>query len=179
MPNKRLTKKENQPSIKTLLPNRTESAECINVDQEGANSERNINNTNNSSTVRSCTDTDYALPAPTVGQTLNDIELAGFKEVTSVKKRKRKNRSSGSPQNQPSKKVNTTKVISMDSQRLSPNQPTLPTALGTNSEVFLSPELLELERCINQTMIVNTANGIKTALKPIQESIDNIQKSRI
>ena len=26
-------------------------------------------------------------------------------------------------------------------------------------------------------MIVNIANGIKTALKPIQESIDNIQKS--
>ena len=39
------------------------------------------------------------------------------------------------------------------------------------------PELLELDRCINQTMIVNISNGIKTALKYIQESIDNIQNS--
>ena len=52
-----------------------------------------------------------------------------------------------------------------------------PTALEINLEVSLSPKLLELERRINQTMIVNIANGIKTALKPIQESIDNIQKS--
>ena len=49
--------------------------------------------------------------------------------------------------------------------------------LKINPEVTLSPELLELERRINQTMIVNIANGIKTALKPLQESIDNIQKS--
>ena len=58
-----------------------------------------------------------------------------------------------------------------------PASPPPQTALETNSEVSLSPELLELERHINQTMIVNIANGIKTALKPIQESIDNIQKS--
>ena len=55
--------------------------------------------------------------------------------------------------------------------------PPPPTVLEINSEVTLSPKLLELERRINQTMIVNIANGIKTALKPIQESIDNIQKS--
>ena len=42
-----------------------------------------------------------------------------------------------------------------------------------NTEVILSPGLLELER----RMIVNIADGIKTALKPIQDSIDNIQKS--
>ena len=53
-----------------------------------------------------------------------------------------------------------------------PHQPS-PPALETNTEVILSPELLELERC----MIVNIADGIKTALKPIQESIDNIKKS--
>ena len=122
MPNRKLTKEENQPSITTLLPNRTESVECINVDQEGVNSEINVNNINNSSTVRSCTDTDYASPAPTADQTLNDTELTGFKEVKSVKKRKRKSRSSGSPQNQPSKKVNITEVINMDGQGLPPNQ---------------------------------------------------------
>ena len=126
MPNRKLTKEENQPSIKTLLPNRTESVECINVDQEGANSEININNINNSSTVRSCTDTDYASPVPTADQTLNDTELTGFKEVKSVKKRKRKSRSSGSPQNQPSKKVNITEVINIDGQGLPPNQPPPP-----------------------------------------------------
>ena len=97
MPNRKLTKEENQPSIKTLLRNRTKSVECINVDQEGANSEIDINNINNSSTVRSCTDTDYASPAPTTDQTLNDTELTGFKEAKTMKKRKRKSRSSGSP----------------------------------------------------------------------------------
>ena len=106
-----------------MLPNRTESVECINVDQEGANSEINVNNINNSSTVRSCTDTDYASPAPTADQTLNDTELTGFKEVKLVKKRKRKSRSSGSPQNQPSKKVNITEVINMDGQGLPINSP--------------------------------------------------------
>ena len=65
----------------------------------------------------------------------------------------------------------------MDGQGPSPNHPIPPNTLETNSEVSLSPELLELERSINQTMIANIANGIKTALKPIQESIDNIQKS--
>ena len=46
-----------------------------------------------------------------------------------------------------------------------------------NAAVSLSLELLELERCLNQTMIVNITSGIKEALKPIQESIDNIRKS--
>ena len=177
MPNRKLTKEENQPSIKTLLPNRTEGVECINVDQEGVNSTIDVNNINSSSTVKLCTDNDYASPAPTADQTLNDTELTGFKEVKSVKKRKRKSRSSGSPQNQPTKKVNISEVNNMDGQGPSPNHPIPPNTLETNSEVSLSPKLLELERHINQTMIANIANGIKTALKPIQESIDNIQKS--
>ena len=122
MPNRKLTKEKNQPSIKTLLPNRTESVECINVDQESANTEIDVNNDNNSSTVRSCTDTDYAAPAPTADQTLNDTELTSFKEVKSVKKRKRKSSSSGSPQNQPSKKVNITEVINMDVNNHPPPQ---------------------------------------------------------
>ena len=145
MPNRKLTKEENQPSIKTLLLNRTESVECINVDQEGVNSEINVNNISNSSTERSCTDSGYVSPTPTADPTLNDTELTDFKEVKSVKKRKRKNRSSGSPQNQPSKKVNTTETINMDIQGLPPNQPIPPTVQETNSEVSLSPKLLELE----------------------------------
>ena len=177
MPNKKLTKEENQPSIKTLLLNRTEGVECINVDQESANSTIDVNNINSSSAKKLCTDKDYGSPAPTADQTLNDTELTGLKEVKLVKKRKRKNRSSGSPQNQPTKKVNISEVKNMDGQGPSPNHPIPPNTLETNSEVSLSPELLELERRINQTMIANIANGIKTALKPIQESIDNIQKS--
>ena len=177
MPNRKLTKEENQPSIKTLLPNRTEGVECINVDQESANSTIDINNINSSSTQKLCTDKDYWSPAPTADQTLNDTELTGFKEVKLVKKRKRKSRSSGSPQNQPTKKVNISEVNNMDGQGPSPNHPIPPNTLETNSEVSLSPKLLELERRINQTMIANITNGIKTALKPIQESIDNIQKS--
>ena len=59
----------------------------------------------------------------------------------------------------------------------SPINPTTTAILEPNPGVTLSPELQELERRINQTMIVNIANGIKKALKPIQESIDNIQRS--
>ena len=120
MPNRKLTKEENQPLIKILLLNRTESVECINVDQEGVNTEIDVNNTNNSSTVRSCTDTDYASPVSTADQTLNDTELTFFKEVKLVKKRKRKSRSSGIPQSQPSEKVNITEVNNMDGQGLPP-----------------------------------------------------------
>ena len=60
--------------------------------------------------------------------------------------------------------------------------PTSPTSdsqapLNPIPEVILSPELLELERRLNKTMTENIANEIKTALKPLQESIANIQKS--
>ena len=173
MPNRKLTKEENQPSIKTLLPNHTEGVECINVDQESANSTID----DSSSTQKLCTNKDYGSPAPTADHILNDTELIGFNEVKSVKKRKRKSQPSRSPQNQPTKKVNISEVSNMDGQGPSPSHPIPPNTSETNSEVSLSPELLELERRINQTMIVNIANGIKTALKPIQESIDNIQKS--
>ena len=49
--------------------------------------------------------------------------------------------------------------------------------LNPISEITLSPELLELERRLNKTMVENIANGIKAALKPLQQSIDNVQKS--
>ena len=77
--------------ITTLLPIRTEGVECINVDQESVNSTIDVNNINNSSAQKLCTDQDYGSPAPTADQTLNDTELAGRKEVKLVKKRKRKN----------------------------------------------------------------------------------------
>ena len=51
------------------------------------------------------------------------------------------------------------------------------TPLNPIPEITLSPELLELERRLNKTMIENIANGIKAALEPLQESIENVQKS--
>ena len=45
MPSRKLTKEENQPSIKTLLPNRTDNTECINVDWEGTNISADEDNT--------------------------------------------------------------------------------------------------------------------------------------
>ena len=51
------------------------------------------------------------------------------------------------------------------------------TPLNPVPEITLSPELLELERRLNKTMIENIANGIKAELKPLQESIEKVQKS--
>ena len=172
MPNKKLTKEENQPSIKSLLPSCTETVECINVEQEGANIKVDINNSIVIGALKTNTVADLTSPQSPVDQTLNAPDLLDFREVKSTKKRKRKNRSSGSPQNQLSKKVNTIKTDKMSGQNTPPHQPR-PHALEMNTEVILSPELLELER----RMIVNIADGIKTALKPIQDSIDKIQKS--
>ena len=90
MPNKKLTKEENQPLIKSLLPSCTESVECTNVDQAGANIEIDANNSINTSTLKSCTDTDYASPISSADRTLNNCDLTGFKEIKSAKKRKRK-----------------------------------------------------------------------------------------
>ena len=74
--------------------------------------------------------------------------------------------------------VNLTTVIKdrQTSPSPSPGKPITPAPPEPIPEVILSTELLELERRINQTMIANIASGIKTALKPIQESIDDIQK---
>ena len=117
-------KEENQPSIKTLLPNHTESVECISVDQEGVNSEINVNKINNSSTVRSCTDTDYASSAPTADQTLNDTELTGFKEVKLVKKRKRKSRSSEAHKTNHQRRLTLQKLLTWMAKDSLPINPT-------------------------------------------------------
>ena len=90
MPNKKLVKEENQPSIKSLLPNCTENVECINVDQDCADIESNDNTSSINNTVRSCTNTDYSSPVPSTDQRLNNPEFKDIKEVKSAKKRKRK-----------------------------------------------------------------------------------------
>ena len=167
MPNKKLSKEENQPPITTLLPNCTKKG---NIDRTlpdiSANSANNLGINVSSKTA------DLTIDAQ---PELNDKE---FIEVESFKKRKRRNRSSGSPINKPSKKI----IMENPAQANNGVLPTSPTSdsrapLNPIPEVILSPELLELERRLNKTMIENIAKEIKTVLKPLQESIENVQKS--
>ena len=58
-----------------------------------------------------------------------------------------------------------------------PQVPQDPPKTDEVSKVVLSPELLELEKRLNQTMIQNIANGIEAALKPIKDSIGKIMTS--
>ena len=94
MPNKKLSKEENQPPIMTLLPNCTKKG---NIDRTlpdiSANSANNLGINVSSKTADLTID---------VQPELNDKE---FIEVESFKKRKRRNHSSGSPINKPSKKI--------------------------------------------------------------------------
>ena len=167
MPNKKLSKEENQPPITTLLPNCTKKG---NIGQTlpdiSANSANNLGINVFSKTADLIID---AQPK------LND---KAFIEVESFKKRKRRNRSSGSPINKPSKKIIMENPVKANNDVLL-TSPTSDSQAPLNPipEVILSPELLELERRLNKTMTENIANEIKTALKPLQESIENVQKS--
>ena len=58
-----------------------------------------------------------------------------------------------------------------------PQVPKDPSKMKEASTVMLSPELLELEKRLNQTMVENIAKGIEAALKPIKDSIDKIMTS--
>ena len=46
-----------------------------------------------------------------------------------------------------------------------------------NNEVEVSPELKELEKRLNTSMLININKSIAEALKPIKDSIDKIVKS--
>ena len=46
-----------------------------------------------------------------------------------------------------------------------------------NNKVELSPELKELEKRLNTSMLININKSIAEALKPIKDSIDKIVKS--
>ena len=167
MPNKKLSKEENQPPITTLLPNGTKKG---NTDRTlpdiSANSANNLGTNVSSKTA------DLTIGAQ---PELNDKE---FIEVESFKKRKRRNHSSGSPINTPSKKIIMENPVKVNNDVLPTPPPSNSQApLNPIQEVILSPELLELERRLNKTMTENIANEIKTALKPLQESIENVQRS--
>ena len=161
MPNRKLAKEENQPTITELLPNCTNK---VNIDRASSSVSAKSVKTNNLCVKVSLTTVE-----------LHDKE---FIEVESSKKRKRRNRLSGSPKTNPNKKVNMEDpTTSSNNEQNTPTPPESQTPLVSIPEVTLSPELLELERRLNKNMITNIASGIKTALKPLQESIKNIEKS--
>ena len=56
------------------------------------------------------------------------------------------------------------------------NEETMPLDKG-NSEVDLSPELKELEKRLNTSMLINIKKSIDDALKPIKDSIEKIVSS--
>ena len=68
-------------------------------------------------------------------------------------------------------------IAANNKEHITPTPPESETPLVSIPEVTLSPELLELERRLNKNMIINIASWIKSALKPLQESIKNIEKS--
>ena len=57
-----------------------------------------------------------------------------------------------------------------------PREEEMPLDKG-NSEVELSPELKELEKRLNTSMLININKCIAEALKPIKDSIDKIVNS--
>ena len=167
MPNRKLTKEENQPPISTLLPNCTK-----NNDTNRTLPQVSTKSATNTSANVSLESADLKISAQT------ETSEQQFIEVKSNNKRKRRNRSSGSPKKKPSKKpiMENPAIINKDVRPLSPKPDTEP-PLTPIPEITLSPELLELERRLNKTMVENIANGIKAALKPLQQSIDKVQKS--
>ena len=139
MPNKKLTKEENQPPITTLLPNYTKNSN-INRTLPQVSAKSAINSGANVS-LKSA---DLTIAAQT------EPREKEFVEVKSNKKRKRRNRSSGSPKKNPSKKpiMENPVTINGDVHPPSPRSDTEP-PLNPISEITLSPELLELERRLN------------------------------
>ena len=90
------------------------------------------------------------------------------------KKRKRSKRSSEQSDNKPIKrsmKKTPEKMLTDNS-----NEETMPLDKG-NSEVDLSPELKELEKRLNTSMLINIKKSIDDALKPIKDSIEKIVSS--
>ena len=107
MPFKKLSKEENQPTIKEVLPYCTK--------------EVNINQTSSIESAKSIkTDNLGAKVSPTTAE-LHDWEIV---EVETRKKRKRRNRSSGSPKTNPNKKVNMEDPIAANNkEHITPTPP--------------------------------------------------------
>ena len=94
MPNKKLTKEENQPPITTLLPNCTKNN----------NIDRTLPQVSAKSAINSGANVSLKTADLTIGMQTEPSDQE-FVEVKSNKKRKRRNRSSDSPKKNPSKKT--------------------------------------------------------------------------
>ena len=95
-------------------------------------------------------------------------------ESVKHKKRKRSKKSSEQSDNNPVKRSmkKTPEKMSTDN----PSEEAMPLDKG-NSEVELSPELKELEKRLNTSMLININKCIADALKPIKDSIEKIVNS--
>ena len=100
-------------------------------------------------------------------------------ESVKHKKRKRSKRSSEQSDNNPVKrslKKNPEKMSQPAPTTVNTHEEMMPLDKG-NNEVELSPELKELEKRLNTSMLININKSIAEALKPIKDSIDKIVKS--
>ena len=95
-------------------------------------------------------------------------------ESVKHKKRKRSKKSSEQSDNNPVKRS-----MKKTPEKMSTNNPSedaMPLDKG-NNEVELSPELKELEKRLNTSMLININKCIADALKPIKDSIEKIVNS--
>ena len=95
------------------------------------------------------------------------------------KKRKQSKKSSEQSDNNPVKrsmKKNPEKMSQPTPTTDNPRKEAMPLDKG-NSEVELSPELKELEKRLNASMLITINKCIAEALKPIKDSIDKIVNS--
>ena len=137
MPNRKLAKEENQPTITELLPNCTNK---VNIDRASSNVSAKSVNTDN-----------LCAKVPLTTAELHDKE---FIKVESSKKRKRRNRSSGSPKTNPNKKVNME-----DPTASSNNEQNTPTPPESQTPLVSIPEV--------------TKSGITRAGKKVKQEYDN------
>ena len=93
-----------------------------------------------------------------------------------TKKRKRSRKSGEHPDNNPSKKPVKKSPDKMASPDPNPN-PKDPVINDVSDGVELSPELKELEKRLNTSMLININKCIAEALQPIKDSIDKIVNS--
>ena len=119
-----------------------------------------------------------SLLSPSANLVVPQTKTADSVEVSFVsvkhKKRKQSKKSSEQSDNNPIKRSmkKTPEKMSTDNS----NEEIMPLDKG-NCEVDLSPELKELEKRLNTSMLINIKKSIADALKPIKDSIEKIVNS--
>ena len=100
-------------------------------------------------------------------------------ESVKHKKRKRSKKSSEQSDNNPVKRSLKKKPekMSQPTQTIVKTREEMIPLDNCNNEVEVSPELKELEKRLNTSMLININKSIAEALKPIEDSIDKIVKS--